>query len=284
MGIRGNQKLMAIGLGCLVVGGIAVGVLSTRQAAAIEGAVASFELGGNEQILAATSAVQWLAWIGTLCTLLGVGFAWRTSRRVRRRAVQLEERLLHLVVYDLTSRQVTEVPNDELAVVDEALNRALESLSSVMREIQQRATDVTTAGQRIDQGSRSMAESTNSQACSLEEISASIANMSTTIGQSADNAATASRCADQGRASAQQGNEILQRMQEAIRAIKASSDETAQIVKAIDEIAFQTNLLALNAAVEPPAPATPARASRSSPRRFAPWRSAAPRPRRVPQL
>ncbi|HOQ32492.1 MAG TPA: methyl-accepting chemotaxis protein [Candidatus Hydrogenedens sp.] len=49
---------------------------------------------------------------------------------------------------------------------------------------------------------------------------------------------------------AEHGREIMVKMSKAIQQIKTSSDETAKIIKTIDEIAFQTNLLALNAAVE----------------------------------
>ncbi|MBW7989385.1 MAG: hypothetical protein FVQ84_05120 [Planctomycetes bacterium] len=41
-----------------------------------------------------------------------------------------------------------------------------------------------------------------------------------------------------------------EKMITAINDIQKSSDETAKIIKVIDDIAFQTNLLALNAAVK----------------------------------
>jgi len=60
----------------------------------------------------------------------------------------------------------------------------------------------------------------------------------------------ANTLATEARQAANGGTEAMSRMSAAIADIQKSSDETAKIIKVIDEIAFQTNLLALNAAVE----------------------------------
>ncbi|MHC4214719.1 MAG: methyl-accepting chemotaxis protein, partial [Planctomycetota bacterium] len=66
----------------------------------------------------------------------------------------------------------------------------------------------------------------------------------------ADNAQQANTLASEARKAADNGTSSMARMNDAIQEIQKSSDETAKIIKVIDEIAFQTNLLALNAAVE----------------------------------
>ena len=74
--------------------------------------------------------------------------------------------------------------------------------------------------------------------------------MTSMTNQNADNANEAKKNAAETSEAAQKGHSAMARMSEAISKIKKSSDETAKIIKTIDEIAFQTNLLALNAAVE----------------------------------
>ena len=68
--------------------------------------------------------------------------------------------------------------------------------------------------------------------------------------QNADNTKQADSLAGDAGGQSEKGIEAMGRMLSAIKEIKSSSDETAKIIKSIDEIAFQTNLLALNAAVE----------------------------------
>jgi methyl-accepting chemotaxis protein len=112
------------------------------------------------------------------------------------------------------------------------------------------AQQVASAAGLVSAASQSLAEGATEQAAGLEETSSSLEEMSSMTKQNADNAQQANTLASETRKAANNGSEAMSRMSEAIREIQKSSDETAKIIKVIDEIAFQTNLLALNAAVE----------------------------------
>jgi methyl-accepting chemotaxis protein len=109
---------------------------------------------------------------------------------------------------------------------------------------------VSSTSQQIAQTSQQLAEGANRQASSLEQTSASLEEMSSMTKQNADNAKKANEVSVVLRSEAESSRDAMLRMSKAIAQIKSSSDETANIVKTIDDIAFQTNLLALNAAVE----------------------------------
>ena len=106
------------------------------------------------------------------------------------------------------------------------------------------------ANSQILGSAQSLAEGSNEQAASLEEVSASLEEIASMTKQNADNSNQAKILASEARAAANEGDSSMKKMAEAIREIKTSADNTAKIIKTIDDIAFQTNLLALNAAVE----------------------------------
>jgi len=95
-----------------------------------------------------------------------------------------------------------------------------------------------------------MASGASEQASSLEEISASLNEITSMTKQTADNAMNADALVQDSVKKSKESKEAMDRLLAAVNEIKKSGDDTAKILKDIDDIAFQTNLLALNAAVE----------------------------------
>ncbi|MCK4751916.1 MAG: hypothetical protein KAS75_00615 [Planctomycetes bacterium] len=124
-----------------------------------------------------------------------------------------------------------------------ALKRAISSLTEGSEQVASAAGQVAAASQ-------SLAEGSTEQAAGLEETSSSLEEMASMTRQNADNAQQANTLAGEARKTANNGTQSMSGMSKAISDIQNSADETAKIIKVIDEIAFQTNLLALNAAVE----------------------------------
>ena len=151
---------------------------------------------------------------------------------------------------DLTVRgDVTELDKVYKPMM-EGINKIVDAFEDALQRVSAPVAQVAAASSEINEGSQKLAEGASTQASSIEQISASLEQMSSMTTQNADNAIQANNLSKEALESADRGNSAMERMEEAIGKIKASSDETAKIVKTIDEIAFQTNLLALNAAVE----------------------------------
>jgi len=123
-------------------------------------------------------------------------------------------------------------------------------LNSIVGLLAEGSEQLASASEQISSASQSLAQGATEQAAGLEETSSSLEEMSSMTKQNAANATQANTLASEARKAADHGADSMKRMANAINDIRNSSDETAKIIKVIDEIAFQTNLLALNAAVE----------------------------------
>ncbi len=130
------------------------------------------------------------------------------------------------------------------------LNDALANLNNMVSQVSDAVSQINSAGVQISASSQNVAEGATEQASTMEEISSSLEEMSSMTKQNAEHAAQAKTLSQESMDNTAKGSDSMRKMNQAIQDIKKSSDETAGIVKTIDEIAFQTNLLALNAAVE----------------------------------
>lgn len=112
------------------------------------------------------------------------------------------------------------------------------------------AGEVRGSASQVSTSAQSLAQGATEQASSLQETAASLEEISSMSKQNADNSRQAHQLSSAVKDASQKSAGYMEEMSKAIYSIKGAADETALIVRIIDDIAFQTNLLALNAAVE----------------------------------
>jgi methyl-accepting chemotaxis protein len=131
------------------------------------------------------------------------------------------------------------------------VNSIVKPINRVIVDISKSTEQVASASSQVLSASQQLAEGSSEQAASLEETSAAMEELSTMTKQNAANAQQANvMMSDDAKDSYRAISDKMTLMQEVVNSSVQASEETAKIIKTIDEIAFQTNLLALNAAVE----------------------------------
>lgn len=123
-------------------------------------------------------------------------------------------------------------------------------LSGIIDELTALTSNLSNGAAQLSGTSQTLAQGTTEQAASLETTAASVEQVSSMSKQNAQNSRQAEILSHEVREASESGTKLISQMNHAVEAIQKSGDETAAILKTINEIAFQTNLLALNAAVE----------------------------------
>ena len=150
---------------------------------------------------------------------------------------------------DLT-RQVKVEGEEAIDELAGGIKQMLGDLSGVIGQVTESAAQFNEGSRVIAESAQSLASGAQTQSASVEQVSASIEELTASIDGVKNNAIQADQVAKDTNSLAEKGGTAVQKSIEAMELIRTSSEQIAEIIQVISEIASQTNLLALNAAIE----------------------------------
>jgi len=138
----------------------------------------------------------------------------------------------------------------DFARIKTALNELMDKFSTIISSISDMAGEVLEKARKLSSSSGNLAEGSNAQAATVEELSVSTELVTARIHEDFETTQAVGKVASNNKNSVALGNEHMQDTLIAMESIGEVSGSIASILNTINGIAHQTNLLALNAAVE----------------------------------
>lgn len=196
--------------------------------------------------------------VGGIALILGVIVyvlvAQRFSRPLRLAVARLEE--LASGAADLNLR-LPITSQDEVGQLGQSLNRFLESLSHLVRQIRQSSEQVASSAKSLQQITQQSSANINQAVQVMSQISQNTSQVAQSTQAAANSSQHVGKSAEDG---GRLAIHVVEKMKEAQSSVAAAagfihelgkrSDQIGKIVDVITKIADQTNLLSLNAAIE----------------------------------
>lgn len=123
-------------------------------------------------------------------------------------------------------------------------------IKTAIEQLSMSSAQMASATDQVAHTSQKLARNTAEQNDSLDKISGELDRISNITRQNSESILNSEKISLETTKAVSQGLSVSTEMIDAIQKIQSSSQETAKIIKTIDEIAFQTNILSLNASVE----------------------------------
>ncbi|MGI5871864.1 MAG: methyl-accepting chemotaxis protein [Bacillota bacterium] len=203
----------------------------------------------NEADAHEKKTVSQLMTVGFIAILISFGIGFYLARLITKPVSALVSNIQQLAKGDFTA-EINVDSKDEIGLMALELNEMKEQLSELIANVLETSGRVSNGSHEIAEGNQDLSQRTQEQASTLEEIASTIEEINSSIQQTAASTEQADQISQTTLAAVKEGEKAVDETMEAMKEISASSQQIADIIKVVNDIAFQTNLLALNAAVE----------------------------------